>query len=45
MSNYEKYKRRYDRGGARKDQIERLTQLGVLTPDEYEDIVGEAYEG
>lgn len=45
MSNYEKYKRRYDRGGARKDQIKRLTQLGALSPKEYESIVGEAYEG
>ena len=42
--NYAKYKARYDRGGCTKEQLQRLTELGALTPEEYELITGEPYE-
>jgi hypothetical protein len=41
---YEKYKKRYERGGCTKDQLHRLTELGVLTPEEYEEITGDPYQ-
>lgn len=42
--NYQKYKDRYERGGCTKEQLQRLTELGALTPEEYELITGEPYE-
>ena len=42
---YEKYLNRYQAGGCTKAQLARLTALGVLTADEYEEITGEPYEG
>lgn len=42
--NYEKYKARYDRGGCTIEQLRRLTELGALTPEEFEMITGEPYE-
>ena len=41
---YEKYKKRYERGGCTKEQLRRLVELGALTPDEYKEITGEDYE-
>jgi uncharacterized XkdX family phage protein len=41
---YEKYKKRYERGGCTKEQLHRLTELGVLTPEEYEEITGDPYQ-
>lgn len=40
---YEKYRARYGRGGCTKGQLSRLVALGALTPEEYEEITGEAY--
>lgn len=42
---FEKYKKRYERGGCTKEQLHRLTELGTLTPEEYEEITGEPFEG
>ena len=39
-----KYKARYDRGGCTIEQLRRLTELGALTPEEFELITGEPYE-
>ena len=41
---FEKYKKRYDRGGCTKAQLKRLVELGALTAEEYEEITGERYE-
>ena len=41
---FEKYKARYERGGCTKEQLRRLVALSALTPKEYEEITGEAYE-
>ena len=41
MTAFEKWKKRYDKYWATKDHIERLVDLGVLTANEYEEIVGE----
>lgn len=41
---YEKYKKRYERGGCTKEQLHRLTELGVLTPEEYQEITGDPYQ-
>ena len=41
---FEKYKTWYERGWCTKDQLHRLTELGALTPAEYEEITGEPYE-
>ncbi|WP_018925010.1 XkdX family protein [Salsuginibacillus kocurii] len=43
QTNFEKWKDRYERNRARKDQIERCVQLEVLTEEEYEKIIGEEY--
>lgn len=40
---FEKYKKRYDRGGCTKEQLETLVTLGILTEAEYEEITGEPY--
>ena len=40
---FEKYKKRYQRGGCTKEQLARLVELGALTPAEYEEITGEVY--
>ena len=42
--NYEKYSKRYERGGCTKAQLKRLTELGALYDWEYEEITGEPYE-
>ena len=44
MTNFEKWKNRYERKWATKDQIRRLVGLEVLTLEEYEVITGESYE-
>lgn len=41
---FEKYKKRYERGGCTKAQLRRLVELGALTPEEYKEITGEDYE-
>ncbi|MBQ6577490.1 MAG: XkdX family protein [Bacteroidales bacterium] len=41
---FEKYKKRYDRGGCTKAQLHRLVELGALTAEEYEEITGEPCE-
>ena len=38
--SYKKYKERYERGGCTKYQLMRLTQLGALTEDEFNEITG-----
>ncbi len=42
--NFKKYAERYRRNGCTKEQLQRLTALGVLTAAEYEEITGEKYE-
>ena len=44
MTAYQKYMRRYKRGGCTKEQLQELVDLGVLTAEEYEKITGETYE-
>lgn len=41
---FEKYKKRYAKGGCTKAQLRRLVELGALTAEEYEEITGEVYE-
>lgn len=41
---YEKYAKRYARGGCTKEQLARLVELGALTAEEYEEITGEPYD-
>lgn len=44
MTAYQKYMKRYKRGGCTKEQLQELIELGVLTAEEYKEITGEAYE-
>ena len=44
MTAYQKYMKRYKRGGCTKEQLRELVDLGVLTAEEYEEITGETYE-
>lgn len=44
MTAYQKYMRRYKRGGCTKEQLQELIELGVLTTDEYKEITGEDYD-
>ncbi len=39
MSNFERWKQRYNNGWATENQLQRLVALEVLTEQEYEDIV------
>ena len=41
---FDKYRKRYKRGGCTKRQLKQLVALEILTPEEYEEITGEAYE-
>lgn len=41
MSNYEKWKDRYDRNWCTKEQLARLVALKVLTQEQYEIIIEE----
>lgn len=41
---YEKIKKRYDKGYVTLDQLHRYVELGAITPEEYEEISGEPYE-
>lgn len=43
MTNFEKWKSRYDKNWATKEQLQTLVQLQVLTADEYFQITGEMY--
>ena len=42
--SFEKYQRRYNRGGCTKEQLQQLVELGVIYDWEYEEITGEPYE-
>lgn len=42
--DFEKYKKRYERGGCTVEQLHRLTELGKLTPEEFEEITGIPFE-
>ena len=41
---FEKYKKRYERGGCTKEQLARLVELGAITAGEYKEITGDDYE-
>lgn len=41
---FDKYKKRYERGGCTKEQLRTLVEIGVLTAAEYEEITGEPYK-
>ena len=41
---FKKYKERYERGGCTMTQLKRLVELGVITPEEYMEITGDAYK-
>lgn len=41
---FEKYAKRYARGGCTKAQLKRLVELGALTAEEYKEITGDDYE-
>lgn len=40
---FEKYKKRYDRNGCTKEQLQQLVTLEILTAEEYEEITGDSY--
>lgn len=41
---FEVLKDRYEKEWCRKDQLQQYVALGVITPEQYEEITGEAYE-
>lgn len=41
---FEDLKYRYDKNWCRIDQLRQFVQLGAITPEEFEEITGEAYE-
>jgi uncharacterized XkdX family phage protein len=41
MTDFDKWKDRYEKKWCTKEQLARLVSLGVLTEDEYKAIVGE----
>lgn len=43
MTPFEKWRDRYERSWCTKGQLQRLTQLGVLTENEYREITGDKY--
>lgn len=43
MSEFEKWKERYEKHWATKEQLKQVVKLGVLTAEEYELITGEVY--
>lgn len=43
MTDFEKWKSRYEKHWCTKEQLQVLVQLGVLTPEQYEEITGEPY--
>lgn len=40
---FEKYRKRYNRGGCTKEQLQELVNLGILTAAEYEEITGDPF--
>lgn len=44
MSTFEKWNDRYKKHWCTKEQLRRLVNLKVLSPQEYEEITGESYE-
>ena len=43
MSDFEKWKYRYKNGYATENHIYRLVNLGVLTKQQYKEIIGQEY--
>ena len=43
MSDFEKWKYRYENGYATENHIYRLVNLGVLTKQQYKEIIGQEY--
>lgn len=41
--HFQKYYDRYQRGGCTKEQLRKLTDLGVITQDEFKEITGEDF--
>lgn len=44
MTNFEKWNDRYQKNWCTKEQLRKLVELQVLTPEEYGTITSEAYE-
>ena len=44
MTDFEKWNDRYKKHWCTKEQLQRLVQLVVLTPKQYEEITGEPYD-
>lgn len=42
---FDDLKRRYEKNWCRKDQLERFTELGAITPEEFEEITGDPFDG
>lgn len=42
---FDDLKRRYEKNWCRKDQLARFTELGAITPGEYEEITGDPFNG
>ena len=42
---FEKLRERYEKNYVTKEQLARYVQLHAITPEEYEEITGEPYEG
>lgn len=42
---FDRWFKRYKRGGCTKEQLKKCVELGVLTQAEYEEITGEPYNG
>lgn len=43
MSDFERVKMYYDKGWATKAQVARYVNFGKITPEQYEEITGDAY--
>jgi len=43
MNDFEKWKYRYENGYATENHIYRLVNLGVLTKQQYKEIIGQEY--
>lgn len=44
MTQFEKWKDRYEKRWCTKEQLQRLVQLGVLTEEEYKEIKGKIHD-
>lgn len=45
MSDFDRVKMYYDYGWATKEQVAMYVEFGVITPEDYQVITGEAYIG